>query len=537
MTQGSQKMKKDRPIDLLQISDGEKKLVENQLEIILASSYFHSAKQMRRFLEYIVTKTLIGDGKLLKQYTIGVEALDFPNDFDSDSNPAVRIMGGRVRNRLKEFYENTNNNEIIIDIPKGNYAPKFSYPDTNTSQLSVENEATFISSGPRLALMSYSDKTEGEMSNRLLLQTADKLAEEFSCFVSFNLIVYNPIGDKSESHGIGSTIDADYVLALYVQELPNKQFVLICRLVKTVLEEIIWSKSYDLDNQIAIASQEGVIRKIVTAIADMNQGKLHRHWARNLLLNKESIPNEFKVLAYYRQYYDSFNVVPFQEAVLFCESALEKNPNDIIINIVFADLCRRDYAHAYDFIDSSLDRGIECAERVTHLRRDSTEAHFALAQLLFSKGEWERSIDALNTARNISNAHALIEYGRGFYYCLMDRWDEGLILVREAIALSNSYPSWYHMPIFLYLYKQGMYKEALVEAKRIVTPNIPHGPLARCISYIQLGNIVKANKEFEEVVKRIPDMEENGKNKLLRLFGNEELVETMWSGIEMIVKD
>ena len=532
-------MEKDRPIDLLQISEGEKKLVEGQLEIILASSYFHSAKQMRRFLEYIVTKTLIGDGKLLKQYTIGVEALDFPNDFDSDSNPAVRIMGGRVRNRLKEFYDNTNNNEIIIDIPKGNYAPKFSYSENNKSQFLIENENTnnevYTSTGFTLALLSYTDTAQGKLSNLLLLQTADTIAEEFSRFISFEFHVFNPFADKSESHGLVKDVDADYVLAFYVQELPNKQYELICRLGKTGSKEILWSKSYALDSKIPVADQHEVKSKIIAAVADVHQGRAHIHWARSLLLNKDKIPYKHKALAYYRQYYDHLDIRTFKEAKSFCEEGLENNNNDVLINILFSDICRRDFVYSYDLIDSPLERGIECAERVTHLRQDSNEAHFILGQLLFSKGEWQRSEAELDLARTISSAQGIIEYGCGHAFCLMGKWEKGLPLVEKAMELSNSYPSWYHLPTFLSLYLQGKYQEALVEAKKIVSPSIAYGPLARCISYANLGNIPKARNEYNELVKRVPALKRNGRKMIFRMFGNEEFADKICKGLEIVI--
>ena len=525
-------------IDLLNISEGEKQLVEKQLEIIMASSHFHSAKRMKRFLEYIVSKTLIGDGKLLKQYTIGVEALGFPDDFDSDSNPAIRIMGGRVRNRLKEFYESTENNEIIIDIPKGNYAPKFSHLNVSNSQFLVENEKineeVYTSTGFKLALLSYTDTTQGKLSNLLLLQTADTIAEEFSRFISFEFNVFNPFADKSESHGLVKDVDADYVLAFYVQELPNKQYELICRLGKTGSKEILWSKSYNLDSKISVADQHEIKSKIIAAVADVHQGRAHIHWARSLLLNKESIPYKHKALAYYRQYYDHLDLRTFKEAISFCEEGLEKNINDVLINILYSDLCRRDFVYSYDLIDSSIERGIQCAERVTHLRQDSNEAHFILGQLLFSQGEWQRSEAELDLARTISSAQGIIEYGCGHAFCLMGKWKKGLPLVEKAMELSNSYPSWYHLPTFLSLYLQDKYQEALVEAKKIVSPGIAYGPLARCISYGKLGNVAKAAREYTELVKRVPEIKQNARNIIHRMFGNKIFAEKICKGLEAV---
>ena len=181
-----------------EISDKELQLIKRQLKKVLASNYFSAAKQMQCFLEFIVEKTISGKGDLLKQYTIGVEALSFLDDFDPESNPVIRIMGGRVRQRLKEYYENDGvADELIISIPKGTYTPEFkkkihivNSPDQNKAK----------SQGPKLALVSFSDKTQRDDSNRLLFQITDTLAKDLSRFLFSQLIVCNPYSDRDQSH-------------------------------------------------------------------------------------------------------------------------------------------------------------------------------------------------------------------------------------------------------------------------------------------------------------------------------------------------
>ena len=124
----------------LSMSDNNVARIENQLLIILDSPHFKFAKQMRKFLTYVVEKTLEGKGKQLKQYTIAVEALDFPDDFDSDTNPAVRIMAGRVRERLENYYENEGvNDTLVITMVKGQYSIIFEERKTAAPLASEDN--------------------------------------------------------------------------------------------------------------------------------------------------------------------------------------------------------------------------------------------------------------------------------------------------------------------------------------------------------------------------------------------------------------
>jgi len=110
---------RDNPKNPISFTDDHPELVEHQLALILASPHFKSAKKMQDLLKYVVRKTLAGKHSNLKQYTIAVEALGFPVDFDSDTNPAIRIMAGRVRERLEKYYNKEGvNDALLISIPR-----------------------------------------------------------------------------------------------------------------------------------------------------------------------------------------------------------------------------------------------------------------------------------------------------------------------------------------------------------------------------------------------------------------------------------
>ncbi|MEH6455053.1 MAG: hypothetical protein V7749_01900 [Cocleimonas sp.] len=532
-------MEADKRLVPSEMSEEEKQLVENQLATILASIYFNSAKQMKHFLEYVVKKTLVGEGKLLKQYTIGVEALDLPDDFDSDSNPVVRIMGGRVRKRLNEFYNNTDDNKVVITIPKGTYTPDLircsvnsNFNRTDFKRESAEIEA---SSGPKIALVSFTDVTQSKLSNRLLLRTTDCLAKELSNFVLTKFVVFNPYSDKCESSSMHQEIDSVYRLYLYMQDLTKGKYELLCRLTD-VKEEVVWSESFEIQSEIPLLDQENIFARIITTIVDIHQGKLLLDWARVLLLNKDNIPDKLKVFAYYRQFYDTLNSETLAKAIEAGESSLERNSDDVIANILMSDLCRRDYVHNFNLIESSLDKGLRYAERAIHLRQDSHEAHFTLGQILFSQGEWDRCLEEFRITRSINKFNAVIEYACGFFFCLMNRWDEGLPLVKKAMNMSNNYPSWYHMILSLAYYREEKYKKALMEAEKIVAPGLMNGCIFRCIAYTQLGDNIKAKRELKEIAAQNPDFEKNGKSIIVRFLGNTEISQKVWDGIQMAIK-
>lgn len=515
----------------LSVDDAE--LVERQLATILASSHFKSARQMQNFLQYIVHKTLAGKGNTLKQYTIAVEALGFPVDFDPDTNPVVRIKAGRVRERLARYYEYEGKSDtLVITMPKGNYTPIFERKlQANISSVKKHT----LSNRPKLAVMCFSDETQDKESNRLLFQITDTLAKELSHFLFSMLVVSIPHADKSNTRfaalEIREKFQADYMLAFYMQQLPQNNYQLVCRLAHTETEEILWSECYQIKSSQPFNEQRSIIGKITAIVADIQQGILQRHWARSLLEDESSIPSRYKTLAYYRYYIDDLGRDSFIKAVNVCKEGLELDRKDVISSIILATYCRRDYVYGYDVIESPLELGEECAQNAVRLRPDSHEAHFALGQILFYLNERKRCLGEFNIARDISQFDAFVEYGVGFHFCLMGYWEEGLALVKNVMSLSTSYPSWFNMAPFLNHYFHKEYDDALSYALKVDVPHLFQGSMSRCAVYGQLGEKDKAQKELKKLLKDYPNFMTEGKQLLTRFLGSKELANGLWDGI------
>lgn len=508
-------------------------LVEHALTQILASPNFKAAQQMQKFLKYVVRKTLAGQQLQLKQYTIAVEGLEMPTDFDSDNNPLIRIVAGRVRDRLKKYYkEQGTDHPLLISIPKGSYIPDF---DKKSYVLPVLPHPKLHSDGPKLALACFSDKTQSDSSNRLLYQLTDNLAKELSHFIFSKLAVSIPHADNEFSNEVEKNMKprykADYSLILNLQELHNESPHLMCRLNDLNSEEVLWSDSYEINKKASLLEQQVICGKLISTIFDLQQGALHINWARKLLRNPAKIQKKHQVLAYYRYHADNFSRDSFKKAASACEEILDNNPEDLIANVVYADCCRQEYVYDYGVIKSPLGKGKVCAEKAACLKPSSHEAHYVLGQILFNMGEKELSLFEFDAARIISKYHTLVTFGIGYHYCAMNKWAKGMSLIKEAMDSNPTHPDWYHMIPFLADYRKENYKEALKSAQRIITPGIFWGPLGRTVCYSQLGQADKASIELEDLLKRFPGFIVRGKQILKRFLGQETLTSHVWNGL------
>ena len=112
--------------------------VQAQLERMLASKTFRQVDRLKRFLSFIVSETVDGRGDELKEYVIGVQVFGKEPSFDPRTDPIVRVQARRLRARLVRYYrEEGKADELIIDLPKGGYAPVFKHARGRAAKRSI----------------------------------------------------------------------------------------------------------------------------------------------------------------------------------------------------------------------------------------------------------------------------------------------------------------------------------------------------------------------------------------------------------------
>jgi TolB-like protein len=102
--------------------------VRAALERILRSRCFEHATRASDFLRFVVDKTLAGEGRELKGYTIAIHVFGRSADFDAKSDPLVRVEALRLRQRLTEYYAGEGAQvRVRLELPRGGYALKATF--------------------------------------------------------------------------------------------------------------------------------------------------------------------------------------------------------------------------------------------------------------------------------------------------------------------------------------------------------------------------------------------------------------------------
>ncbi len=109
--------------------DEEKAAVHQQLERLLATSLFNSSKRYPSFLKFVVSRSLAGQTDQLKERILGIEIFGRPADYDTHTDPIVRVTAAEIRKRIEQYYQDPKHSqEIRLFLPAGSYVPQFSWP-------------------------------------------------------------------------------------------------------------------------------------------------------------------------------------------------------------------------------------------------------------------------------------------------------------------------------------------------------------------------------------------------------------------------
>ncbi len=108
--------------------------VRLQLDRLLNDPHFSHSRRFPDFLRFVVQHTLAGQSEMLKERTLGIEVFGKDADYDTSSDPIVRVTAAEIRKRIAQYYqERGREDELRITLPSGSYVPRFEWPGAGTA--------------------------------------------------------------------------------------------------------------------------------------------------------------------------------------------------------------------------------------------------------------------------------------------------------------------------------------------------------------------------------------------------------------------
>src|ERR1022692_1784530 len=93
---------------------------------IVSSPPFQKSTRLRDLLQFISEQTIHGKAHELTEQHIGNALFHKPSDYSPVEDSSVRVHVRQLRLKLHEYFNEDGRDEpLILDIPKGSYAPVF----------------------------------------------------------------------------------------------------------------------------------------------------------------------------------------------------------------------------------------------------------------------------------------------------------------------------------------------------------------------------------------------------------------------------
>jgi hypothetical protein len=103
--------------------------VREQLERLVESPPFNHSRRFPTFLRFVIEHTLKGNTDQLKERTIGIEVFGRGVEYDTASDPIVRVTAAEIRKRIAQYYAiPEHQNQLRVSLPSGSYIPQFHWP-------------------------------------------------------------------------------------------------------------------------------------------------------------------------------------------------------------------------------------------------------------------------------------------------------------------------------------------------------------------------------------------------------------------------
>jgi len=520
--------------------------VRAELERILSSPRFQASEKRRVFLRFVVEETLAGRADRLKGYTIAVAVFGRSDEFDSQTDPVVRLEARRLRRDLDSYYIDTGSRDAVrISIPKGSYVPRFESQEvrqhlaqmTNTLEASADgassafNRIARIDAPPRILLIAalivafaavltagwlLNAKTERpalsgaerlpnivvlpfqalsstENSRYLASGISQELVSGLMRFPGFRLYTL-PVSFEKGANGEPAELGRDLGVAYVVSGSVNVNAEEIRVGVQTIegrTGRLLWSQTYDrpLIPRALIRVQRELASEIATVLGQpygVVRSDLTDRQEMPAVANMQSYVCVLRAYAYRR----SFSRKEFDPVLGCLKDAVRRDPNYssawAMLGWLYLDAGRIPYA-GYNTQDV-YKKALEAASEAVRLAPKNTLSLKVLGAVYHYMGQYDESERVMRQALAINPYDPETMAQLGWRLAVRGKFKEGIPLLKRAIERTVNPPGWYYHLIAIDLYLRGQYQQMREIAERAQANNSGFTQMLIAIANGELGN-------------------------------------------------
>ena len=517
-------------------SESDQKAIREQLVRILNSGPFHQAQRRQRFLEYIVNEALAGRGERLKGYNVAQAVFDRTDTFDSNVDPIVRMEAGRLRDRLREYYDGDGQDDPVrIELPKGTYTPHIEFRQAATldprpdraapiKQLMLAAAVLLIitaglwglqhwNSGPSLpdkpsvAVLPFDNIGTDPKWDRLADGMTEDIITDLSHSKDLVVIARNSTelykGKPIDIRQIGRDLNVKYVVEGSIQSMGD-QIRVTAQLIEAASGSHIWSERYDRPVDDLFVVQNDVTQRIAATLTGYAGGVVAQAERRLL---KRKPPASLSAFDTYLLGIEAENKVTKEsliEAEGLLRKALQLDPQLARAYVGLVDV--QSYLIDYGFapsVEEALSKMMEAGEKAVQLDPDDGSTHYALGLAYTYHEKWEQALAEFDRAETLAPSDADLLLSIAWAISYFGEAARAVSLAERSLALNPHYPDWYNQGLSAVYFFGEQYDRSIKYGLLVKEPlALDYAFLA--IAYAYLGRTGDAEAAAANVKKLDP---------------------------------
>ena len=453
--------------------------VRDHLERVLTSATFQQAERLKRFLRFIVDESLANRASELKEYVVAVQVFEKEDSFDPRTDPLVRVQARRLRARLTQYYrEDGQHDALIIDLPKGRYAPTFRMRErATTPKRSVD---TVLLAANTVAVVPFTPCSADSALEFVCLGLREELLHTLAGIDGLRVIAADHVAspDREGSNGV-SPAGAAVLVSGGVRSAGDRIRV-TAHLVDGASGCYLWSHSIDDSSNDVFRLQERVAQAVAARLPDFVSGHRRRAGATTENLAAHNLCRQG------RYHLDQRTEEGLSKALEFFERALEEDARHASAMSGLSD--------AYSLLThygvrSPADvwaRAASAAANAVMLDDTSAEAHTSLAHAKSTQDwDWTGAEREFQRAISLDPRYATAHHWYAMS-CLvpLGRLDEALeqVLIGQSIDPVSSIIA---REVSLLHYYRRDFEAALEQCDHVVELNPHFAPAYWALGFIQ----------------------------------------------------
>jgi TolB-like protein/Tfp pilus assembly protein PilF len=535
--------------------------VQSQLGRILASPAFRATPRRRHFLRYVIEQEAAGRVGNLKGYAIAVTVYGRDASFDPRIDPLVRIEAARLRSELDAYYRADGQDDpILIEIPKGGNAPKFTLrvPSPETTDKLAETRpvlsdetapppprrlpnrlvAAGLAGSVVLALsigaFLFKRSEEARMSSGKLASVAvlpfvaedggetyfaiglsQELAMRLFQFPSLTVTPPSSINRASlrETSDMRRAIGTKVYVEGTVYKGPNSLRV-TARLINTANGTLLWAGTFDRPVEAGkiLDIQDEIAARIASQLG-ANLGVIAREALETTLAKR---PSSMDALACVLQVHhhqirlDSRSHATVRECL---ETTIVREPAYAEAWASLALIYAQEYRLGFNPRSEgkpARQRAQEAAERALMLSPSNPNVMMIRATTMYDNGDMAGFEKLSRAAIKAGPGEPDLYAHYGLRVAFSGEWQRGAALLMQAIEMNpQQHPEWYKYPLIMADYLAGEFDSALKRSADLVPMRFITSDFFAAMIHGKAGNSALAQAAAARVMRDTPSVQQN----------------------------